>query len=182
MKKYNHSLFMKKWHKLHLAKKIIRKCKDCKKILPHPYNKSIRCNSCARKKAYKNNPQLRLVSINNLPKSTRGKNNGMFKHGLSHTKKYKQKIQLKANLKKYNLTPNQFKKLLKKQNNVCAICGKIESNKNQYGIRRLSIDHNHINGKVRGLLCQKCNSVLGLINDDILILKIMIKYLIRNNK
>jgi len=43
--------------------------------------------------------------------------------------------------------------------------------------RMLSVDHDHVTGKLRGLLCSKCNTSLGMINDNIQILKNMIVYL-----
>ena len=39
------------------------------------------------------------------------------------------------------------------------------------------VDHSHITNEVRGLLCSKCNSLLGMANDDIEILKKAIEYL-----
>lgn len=66
----------------------------------------------------------------------------------------------------YGLTIDEYDKKLQEQCGVCAICGKKETVKNQYGIRRLNVDHNHITNKNRGLLCNKCNQALGLLNID----------------
>ena len=60
------------------------------------------------------------------------------------------------------------------QNGCCAIC-KGEEPSDFKG--RLSIDHDHSSGKIRGLLCMKCNSGLGMFNDDEDILLNAIKYL-----
>ena len=54
----------------------------------------------------------------------------------------------------------QYNQMALAQNGVCAICKKENSN----GIK-LSVDHNHKTGKVRGLLCQRCNFVIGEISD-----------------
>lgn len=82
-------------------------------------------------------------------------------------------------LKRFNLTLDQYKNMLSEQSNVCKICMKpeigIDPRNNK--IKRLSIDHNHNTGKVRGLLCQKCNTMIGFFNEDINILKNAIKYL-----
>lgn len=81
-------------------------------------------------------------------------------------------------LRQVNLTFDEFKKLLIKQKMVCAICGKPESSKHQSGtIRLLSIDHCHKTNKVRGLLCKKCNSGLGMFGDDITLVEKAVKYL-----
>jgi hypothetical protein len=68
-----------------------------------------------------------------------------------------------ANLRKHNLTINQFDELLKKQDNRCAICGTHQS---ELKIT-LSVDHCHATGKNRGLLCHKCNFGIGHFNDSI---------------
>lgn len=53
--------------------------------------------------------------------------------------------------------------MLEGQNHVCAICSRPETRgKTKY----LSVDHCHTTGKVRGLLCAKCNTVLGYMNDN----------------
>jgi hypothetical protein len=60
----------------------------------------------------------------------------------------------------YGISFNEYEELLKKQNNECAICG------GPSGKRSFSVDHDHINGKVRGLLCRGCNVGIGNLNDD----------------
>jgi len=70
---------------------------------------------------------------------------------------------------KYNITQTDYNKLIKIQENKCAICLKITDN--------LYIDHCHSNKNVRGLLCQKCNSAIGLLDDNIETLINAIKYL-----
>jgi hypothetical protein len=76
-----------------------------------------------------------------------------------------------------------YKKLLYKQKNVCAICGRYESYKNSDGktIRGLCVDHNHVKRKNRGLLCSKCNVGLGYFSEDPEKLKKAIQYLKRWN-
>lgn len=85
------------------------------------------------------------------------------------TRIYDRKQRLKQ---KFNMTINEYDELLKKQGNVCAICGKeLEKGK------RLAVDHNHKTGKIRGLLCVNCNMMLGMSKDNINTLKNAIKYL-----
>ena len=58
---------------------------------------------------------------------------------------------------KYGITKVQWLKLLEKQGGGCKVCGATTSRNG----RRLHIDHSHITGKVRGLLCDTCNLTLG---------------------
>ena len=73
---------------------------------------------------------------------------------------------------KYNLDPKSYKELFIKQDNKCAICG-CEFSNTVKGF----VDHDHVSGRVRGLLCSKCNSLLGFAKDNIDILNKAIKYL-----
>lgn len=77
------------------------------------------------------------------------------------------KLKLKT---KYGLSYEDYLVILEKQNNKCAICGVTPT-------RRLDVDHNHETGKVRGLLCPKCNRALGSFNDNIVYLSRAIEYL-----
>ena len=69
--------------------------------------------------------------------------------------------------KKYNMTSDDYEILLRKQNYVCAICKDVEKSivnnmKNgEVKFRRLAVDHCAITSKIRGLLCIKCNSMIG---------------------
>jgi hypothetical protein len=72
--------------------------------------------------------------------------------------------------------------MLEVQNGVCAICKLPESRKSRSGLYTLSVDHDHKTGKVRGLLCHRCNNCLGTLKDDTHILQSAIDYLNRNNQ
>jgi hypothetical protein len=65
----------------------------------------------------------------------------------------------------------------KKQGGVCAICEKKETRKYKGKIIRLSIDHNHKTGEIRGLLCHGCNVGIGHFSDSIEFLLKAINYL-----
>ena len=72
---------------------------------------------------------------------------------------------------KFGISVKQYNDLLTSQNGVCAICKKSQRS------RKLAIDHNHITGKVRGLLCNTCNRAIGYLHEDITLMKAAIKYL-----
>jgi hypothetical protein len=75
-------------------------------------------------------------------------------------------------LKPYNITKKDYNSMLELQGNRCAIC-----NKRFKTFKEPSIDHNHETKKIRGLLCNKCNLMIGLSGDSISILEKAIKYL-----
>ena len=77
---------------------------------------------------------------------------------------------LKSN---YGITEEEYDKLLKAQDNKCAICGKTEENSG----RKLSVDHCHTSNGIRGVLCTACNTALGKFKDDVHLLEMAIKYL-----
>lgn len=61
----------------------------------------------------------------------------------------------------YGLRPGDFEKLMAFQGGKCFICHRA------YGkTRRLCVDHDHATGKVRGLLCKSCNTIMGRLRDD----------------
>lgn len=81
----------------------------------------------------------------------------------------------------YGITPEQYQEMLTAQGGVCAVCGLDEPNEHgRTGTKfRLSVDHCHETGRVRGLLCQKCNRAIGLLNDNVDLLRKAIDYLER---
>lgn len=81
--------------------------------------------------------------------------------------------------KNYGITPEQYDALLQQQGGACAICGEAEPPAHgRTGKQfRLSVDHCHKTGRVRGLLCQKCNRAMGLLGDDPILVRNAIGYL-----
>lgn len=74
-----------------------------------------------------------------------------------------------ANLKRdFGITLQQYDVMLESQNGVCAVCGQPETARYSDGetVKRLSVDHDHKTGRVRGLLCGRCNCALGYVDDS----------------
>jgi hypothetical protein len=65
-------------------------------------------------------------------------------------------------IKTYGITTEDYERLLSKQNGCCAIC--LSTNKGRKD-KYFNVDHCHNSGKVRGLLCWKCNTAIGLLGD-----------------
>ena len=74
----------------------------------------------------------------------------------------------------YGITLSELNEKITKQNNKCKICNKSLSELNSKDIH---VDHNHITNNIRGILCKKCNSLLGLCNDNDIVLENAISYL-----
>ena len=72
----------------------------------------------------------------------------------------------------YGISLEEYDKINESQNNVCAIC------KSSCNVKKnLSVDHNHDNLSIRGLLCHNCNAGLGHFKDSEQLLATAIKYL-----
>ena len=72
----------------------------------------------------------------------------------------------------YSIDKKQYEAMLSNQNNHCAICGGPFRS-----FHDTHVDHDHATGSVRGILCFKCNVLLGNCNDSVRILNRAIEYL-----
>ncbi len=84
---------------------------------------------------------------------------------------YKRKSHLK---KVYGLTVEQYEAMYTAQNGCCAICGAAAA---MQLYEKLCVDHCHATGVVRGLLCKKCNTLIGMAEDQGWVLEAAIAYL-----
>jgi hypothetical protein len=77
----------------------------------------------------------------------------------------------------FGITPEQYNEMLEAQGCKCAVC-------NSECIRydKLSVDHDHVTQKVRGLLCHRCNTALGLLQDNPEIISNLLEYILRHNE
>ncbi len=84
---------------------------------------------------------------------------------------------LRRSMRKYGITIADWHRMFDAQGGVCAICRRPETT-GQYGKpSRLSVDHCHETGRVRGLLCRSCNRGIGNLSDDPLRLRSAAEYL-----
>jgi hypothetical protein len=81
-------------------------------------------------------------------------------------------------MRKWGLTPEEYKALLDQQDGKCKICRSSEAG----GKGRFHVDHDHQTGQFRALLCHKCNTGLGFFNDSPEILHKAIEYLKSHNQ
>lgn len=129
---------------------------------PDFYNSIERkCCSCKETKSiklFKRDPNIHggygyiCKQCHNLREKTKG----FARRHASHMKERAKKT------KCHNLSLDQYNKMLLEQDGKCAAC-KQESTENDSS---LAIDHDHMTGEIRGLLCRTCNLALGLLKDD----------------
>ena len=95
---------------------------------------------------------------------------------------------LRSIKKRYNISKNQFEHILRDQKSCCAICGVKFANlfhphnkeSFTYHASAPRVDHNHKTGVVRGLLCDRCNLLIGEAHENTIVLVNAIKYLRKN--
>ena len=97
-------------------------------------------------------------------------------------KKYPSKLKRRENysreydlMRTYGLTIEDYNNLSDTQLGVCGICGNTQNEGSKK--KNLCVDHCHTTGQIRGLLCDSCNRAIGLLKDDIELLKNAISYL-----
>lgn len=147
-------------------------CPCCKKIktISKFYNKRGYCKKCISiqsKTERIKNPEKYLQQRRKYVKNNHKQ---ILEKGKIYRSKHPKKIKDVQLKWKYGISFKDYIRLSKSQKNKCAICGKL---------KKLQVDHNHKTGKIRGLLCQNCNFVLGFVKDKINILKKSILYLKR---
>jgi len=81
------------------------------------------------------------------------------------------------NFRQYGITIEVYEEMLGRQGGVCAVCEQPETHTRNGKVRLLTVDHDHETGRVRGLLCSKCNFAIGLCDDDPELLEAAAAYL-----
>lgn len=149
-----------------LEKQGKRRCAICKKILPlsnfSPNSKKGKaqyyCRLCHRNRQ-------RVWRENN-----RDRCNAYMK---KYYRENKTKISIRGKCKVYGITKEEYLEIFRKQNGKCRICRVLHLELT----RGLYVDHDHETGKVRGLLCNKCNWLLGNCGENTKILERAIQYI-----
>lgn len=63
-------------------------------------------------------------------------------------------------LQTYGITQEQYEEILEQQDGVCAICRQVRLDRRR---KHLDVDHDHGTGRIRGILCNKCNRLVGTV-------------------
>lgn len=174
-----------------IANSIEKRCAKCGTVYPatieyfHRQSKSkdglnSYCKLCNLKvcRLYRNSEEGKTVS-KKYQQSEKGKQSQKKYAATTNGHQKRRNNSLKS---KYNFTLDEYNQLFKLQNGVCAICLKKETAKNQYGVRLLSVDHDYKTGEVRGLLCDRCNRMIGFAKESKGTLQKAMNYLSGFNK
>lgn len=169
--KHNRLLAKEAGHKTYNG----RPCKVCGSEEKYVSNNC--CKQCTQAKTNNRSPEV----FKKYATSDRGKqrnkeyrktrvhkdvqNNYKRRHYAENKDQYKNN-----HLKKYGITLETYKILLENQNGVCYVC------EEPPGTKQLAVDHDHDTGEVRKLLCNRCNTALGLLKEDVNIMNNLIRY------
>ena len=80
-------------------------------------------------------------------------------------------------IQSYGISLPEFTEMLARQGGGCAICGRKVDNHKNGKKRRMCVDHDHETGLMRGILCTRCNTGIGMFANDEKLLRRAIKYL-----
>jgi hypothetical protein len=129
---------------------VVNECKSCRVIL---------------KKEFDNKNRERYLE-NNRKNSTKFRTLNRDKYNLSTKMSIYKKLGVV-------ITKEEYLKLYEQQEGKCKICNMVPTGHK----KTLCLDHDHITLKVRGLLCDNCNTALGKFKDDVELLQKAINYL-----
>lgn len=152
--------------------------KQCSCIAPY-YAKGL-CRKCYEKQLLLLNPQYKEKqkensknwSIENKEKKNEYDRQRRKRVKVDPDKKYYSSI-----FRKFGITEQEYKNLVQESNNCCNIC-----DRPPYKGKRLHLDHDHKTGKIRGLLCARCNWYLHTVENGDNILEKIKNYLNRSNE
>lgn len=162
----------------------MKRCTTCKKEKPpsdFPKNKRTKsgihyeCKECGRARSRKwtqDNPERNLKRYQDWSKENRERANEISRDYRSR-QKVKPEYRYLTLARRYGETPTFYKEMEAQQEGLCLTCGQ--------EAKPLVVDHCHTTGKVRGMLCRRCNSCLGLVGENPEVLENMMSYL-KNTK
>jgi hypothetical protein len=157
-----------------------KRCNKCSKRRPlkffyrHPQmkdghlNHCVTCHGKAGRANYRKNIDRWREYSRNYQRSWR-KNPGNKKKAKEYKDKYRkahpervQELRRRKVIRSYGLTLEEYDAMVRRQRNRCKSCGGPPDGR----WKKLHIDHCHKTGRVRGLLCGKCNCAAGYLKDD----------------
>jgi hypothetical protein len=137
-----------------------RVCKECRKLEPrYSYPISVETKQCPKCLEVKSATAFSRDSGHKDGLTTFCKVccRSLFPPEYARERKYR---------REYGLSIADYERMLAAQGGVCASCGSPDPG---WSHKHFAVDHDHRTGKVRALLCFRCNTVIGLINEDLLV-------------
>lgn len=95
---------------------------------------------------------------------------------------YRREVNLRSQLRRYGITPEEYRAQVAQQANRCAVCGDAPDPNGIKSASRLHVDHDHVTGRNRDLLCIRCNQGVGYFRDDPALLRAMAEYIERHRR
>lgn len=134
-------------------------CRECTQAYSRAYHQAHRNLHLARaRENYQKNRERRKVDFQ------------------AYRQKNADKIHAAHLRRKYGISKDQYRTLMTEQEGRCAICRRSFMDIHRV---RLHVDHDHATGQVRGLLCNRCNLLLGMVQDIPALLMQAVNYLTR---
>lgn len=132
------------------------------------------CNRCGKTKTLDSFHTYRNNELRSYCKSCHNEYNKQWrKRNKRKHSEQNLKHQLRWKLKNiYNATIEDYEYIVNRSGGLCEICKKET---------KLYIDHDHITGKLRGMICNSCNLGLGKLGDSVKALELALEYLKRNS-
>ena len=136
------------------------------------------CKNCANIRTRENRLKRRKTNASEYYSKSRAYGKKRYKHD-------KEAHKNRGLKKKYGITLDDWLHIFEEQGGRCAICrdkGEKEISDKYRKKGMLAVDHCHTTGKVRGLLCRKCNMAIGGLKDDLTIIQRAYDYILRHQE
>lgn len=148
--------------------KTVGRCLDCRDL----YNKNRRKIPAVQAyfKAYEKTPKYKKTKKLSDAKPAAKERQRKIRE-TPEKKEYMRNLHL---VKNYGMTAADYDRMLAEQDGHCKLCPRTTAGPN---LKRLHVDHCHSTGRVRGLLCNKCNIMLGMAEDNVDRLRAAILYI-----
>ncbi len=162
----------------HSSSRTCSKCQTPKLLTDFPADSRVadgraaECKECKRQRRKNNRAQINIYNkewarknpekvLANSKRTYQKNRRKRLDWARNYRKRYPDKRRESDFKRQYGITLHDYDAILRLQNGGCAICEQVAAPS-----KRLVVDHDHVTGKVRGLLCDKHNRALGFFGDD----------------
>lgn len=129
-----------------------------------------RCQNCHR--SYNNN-RFKLPEVKERHRENMRRFHATTDYNINYYQKNKTRLSIKSRERNYGLRQETLEQMLHQQNALCDICS--------IPLTKYCVDHDHATNQIRGLLCRRCNLLIGMAKDSVEILQNAVTYLEKHN-